>query len=159
MANRKDIIQKANQQQWQQWQQWQQDNKSQTNWKDVITNVDNQQKQSNRKQIINWDNNWQTKTKSENINNIKQSLKDVERNKFWITDSFVDTAKWLFWTVWTLIEYWWTKLTNKNEDWWINDYKKFNEYQNLMWQATNEDEARWYRQKMVDEWVINEWKY
>ena len=99
------------------------------------------------------------KSKKENTQDIKESLKDVERNKFWILEDLADSAKWIFWTLGTLAEYWWTKLTNKNEDWWINDYKKYNEYQDLMWKASSEDESRAYYQKMVDEWIINEWKY
>ena len=98
-------------------------------------------------------------TSKDNTKNIKESLKDVERNKFWVIEDLADSAKWLFGTFWTLVEYWWTKLTNKNEDWWINDYKKYNEYNELMWKASSEEESRGYYQKMVDEWIINEWKY
>ena len=94
-----------------------------------------------------------------NTSNIKKSLENVDRNRYWFVWDFVDTWKWFVWDLWKLAQYWWTKLTNKNSARWINDYKKFTEYQSLMNSATSEDEYYTYQQKMIDEWIIDEKKY
>ena len=66
---------------------------------------------------------------------------------------------WLFWWLWDLAEYGWTYVTNKNEDQWINDFKKYNEYSKKMSESKTEEEYSEYYKKMIDEWVINEAKY
>ena len=100
-----------------------------------------------------------TKSSDEAIENIKNVADKNERNKFWILWDIKDTVTSMVSWVWDLIEYWWTSVTNKNKDWWINDYKKYKEYSKLMQTSEWEDEYWDYYQKMVDEWVIDKNKY
>ena len=100
-----------------------------------------------------------TPTREEAIKKIKDVADKKDRTKYWIVEDIREGTKWLFWDLWELIEYWRTKVTNKNEDWWINDFKKFNEYSKAMTESQSEDEASSYYQKMVSEWVIDEARY
>ena len=101
----------------------------------------------------------ETQTSNDAIQKIKEEADKTDRTRYWIAEDIWDSTKWLFGGLSDLAEYWWTKLTNKNEDWWINDFKKFNEYQQQMNQSESEDEYWETYQKMIDEWVINKYQY
>lgn len=116
------------------------------NWND-ITKIEEQKKEQD------------IKTTKNVIDNVKNVVDKTERRKYWIWWDFVDSAKWLLWWLWDLVEYGWTNITNKNSDWWINDYKKYKTYSKQMNEATSEKEYSDTYKKMVDEWVIDEAKY
>ena len=98
-------------------------------------------------------------TSQDNTKNIKESLKDTERTKYWLAWDIWDSVTGLFWELWDLAEYWWTVATNKNKDWWINDYKKYKEYSTKMSESKSEQEYSDYYNKMVNENVIDEQQY
>lgn len=135
MANRKDIIQNASQQQWQQ--QWQQDNKSQTNWKNIINNTN-----------TNW------------TQSIKQSLEEVDKWENWFIQSFASDVKWFFGDIWDLVSYWWTELvSNKDKKKWINDWDEYKKRMKQMSETTSQEEYQSLYNKMVQDNIIDEPKY
>ena len=93
------------------------------------------------------------------VQKIKEEADKTKRNRYWFAEDMRDSITWIFWDLWDLAEYGWTYVTNKNEDWWINDFKKYNEYSKKMTESKSEEEYAGYYKKMIDEWIINENKY
>ena len=113
-------------------------------WDDIVKEEDKQKDKSKNWDPISW---------------VIEAVNKTDRREYWIWWDFVDSAKWLLWWLWDLVEYGWTNITNKNEDWWINDYKKYKEYSKKMNESTSEQEYSDTYKKMVSEWVIDEAKY
>lgn len=148
-----------NQQQW-----WQQDDKNKE--RTALSNyIDKNQsplwnyiKRQNKDVSSFWFDE-KTISSEEAVNKIKEEADKMDRRKYWIVWDMRDSITWLFWWLWDLAEYWRTSITNENDDWWINDWKKYKEYSSKMNEAESEEKASDYMKKMIDEGIINEAKY
>lgn len=125
---------------------------------DVKTFLDSKKKRQDTITSMFWFDE-KTPTAKEAISKVKEEADKNERHKYGIAGDMREWVTWLFWQLGDLAEYGWTRATNKNEDRWINDFKKYNEYSKKMTASQSEDEYTEYYKKMVDEWVINESKY